>query len=133
MFTKEDILSRLHNGENMDDIGNEIANILNEAEADYAAEQAAKAEQEEAKRDLIKEMVEIIQELAILEGFDPKDMEVSEEEVDYMVDAFTEIFATIRDLKKVFNPIKIDMPAEKSAPRNNADDQILADFLKSLI
>lgn len=133
MFTKEDILSRLHNGENMDDIGNEIANILNEANEAYAAEQAAKAEQEEAKKDLVKEMVEIIQELAILEGFNPEDMAVSDEEVDYIAAAFTEMFTTIRDLKKVLNPIKIDMLAEKSIPRNNADDQILADFLKSLI
>ena len=145
MFNMNDIYARLANGEKIEDIGNEIAAMMNEAVAKREAEvraaeeaarvAAAEADKAQAKRELIEELVEIVQELAILEGMDPADMEVSEEDMDQMVAAFTEMFAAMRDLKKMFASIDTD---KVKAPKGHAavinvkpsDDQILADFIK---
>ena len=147
MFNMNDIYVRLANGEKIEDIGNEIAAMMNEAVAKREAEvraaeeakraAAAEAEKEQAKRDLIEELVEIVQELAILEGMDPDEIQVTEEDMDQMVAAFTEMFAAMRDLKKLFASIDTDKvvanaPKTRKAVINvkPSDDQILADFIK---
>lgn len=145
MFNMNDIYARLANGEKIEDIGNEIAAMMNEAmakhEADVRAaeeakrvEAAAQAEKEAAKRDLIEELIEIVQELAILEGMDPDDLQVTDEDMDQIIAAFTEMFAAMRDLKKMFAGFeekaaapKVTVKASKIAP---TDEQILADFIK---
>ena len=145
MFNMEDIYARLANGEKIEDIGNEIAAMMNQVMAKHEAEvraaeeaarvAAAEADKAQAKRDLIEELVEIIQELAILEGMDPADMQVTDEDVEQLVAAFTEMFAAMRDLKKLFASIdtdKVAAPKVRTATINvkPSDDQILADFIK---
>ena len=124
--------ARLAAGEDIDAIGQDIAKAMNEAlEENRAAEEAkkaaaAKAENESAKRDIVREMVELIQEYAILEGMDGDELETSEEDIEQLVDAFTSLFAAMRDLKAlVKNPVD-PKPVTRMA-RN--DDQILADFV----
>lgn len=123
---------RLAAGEDIDAIGQDIAKAMNEALEEYrAAEEAkktaaAKAENESAKKDIVREMVELIQEYAILEGMDGDELETSEEDIEQLVDAFTSLFAAMRDLKAlVKNPVD-PKPVTRMA-RN--DDQILADFV----
>ena len=141
---KNYFLSRLANGEDMNAIGAEIAAMMNEAIAEHnakveaeramAAQAAAEAEKEAAKRDLIEELVEIVQELAILEGMDPNDVAVSEEDLDKMVAAFTEMFGAMRELKKMAAALEARVPKTSHiAPANSkpmSDDQILAEFAK---
>ena len=141
MFNMEDIYARLANGEKIEDIGNEIAAMMNEAVAKHEAEEAkkaeaaAQAEKETAKRDLIEELVEIVQELAILEGMDPDELQVTEEDMDQMVAAFNEMFGAMRELKKVFAELDTDKVRAPKAHKavikvKPSDDQILADFIK---
>ena len=145
MFNTNDIYVRLANGERIEDIGNEIAAMMNEAMAQYetevrAAEEAARvaaaeADKAKAKRELIEELVEIVQELAILEGMDPDELQVTEEDMDQLVAAFNEMFGAMRDLKKMFtelNTDKVAAPKGRTAVINvkPSDDQILADFIK---
>jgi hypothetical protein len=141
MFNMNDIYTRLANGEKIDDIGNEIAAMMNEAVAKHEAARAeelakqALVEKEQAKRDLMEELVEIVQELAILEGMDPDDLQVSDEDMDQLIAAFTEMFAAMRDLKKMFAELdtdKVAAPKTRKAVINvkPSDDQILADFIK---
>lgn len=140
MINMEDILARLQNGEHIEDIGNEIAGIMNQAVAAHNAEleAAAKRQAEVAKRDLIAELVDIIRELALLEGMDPEDLQVTDEDMDQLVEAFTGMFAAMRDLKKMLVSIEV---GEKSAAKPAhtivkrpahapSDEQILADFIK---
>ena len=124
--------ARLAAGEDIDAIGQDIAKAMNEALEEYrAAEEAkraaaAKAENESAKRDIVREIVELIQEYAILEGMDGDELETSEEDIEQLVDAFTSLFAAMRDLKAlVKNPV--DHKAVTRMARNH--DQILADFV----
>ena len=132
MFNMNDIYARLANGEKIEDIGNEITAMMNEAvakhEADLrAAEEAKKAEadKEQAKRELIEKLVKIIQELAVLEGMDPDELKVSEDDLSQLTAAFTEMFSTMRDLKKMVVDLETHIG---NTPKS--DEQILADFLK---
>ena len=141
VMDKNYFLNRLANGEDMDVIGQEMAAMMNAAIAEHnanleaEAKRQAEVEKEQAKRELMEELVEIIQELAILEGMDPEDLQVSDEDMDQLVAAFTEMFAAMRDLKKLFASIETDKvaaPKVRKATINvkPSDDQILADFIK---
>ena len=138
VMDKNYFLARLANGEDMDTIGNEIAAMMTEAINEHnanleaEAKRQAEVEKEAAKRDLIEEMVDIIKELAILEGMDPDELKVTEEDVDQLVAAFTEMFAAMRDLKKMFASLDTDKVKAHKAVINMkpSDDQILADFIK---
>lgn len=136
MFNTNDIYVRLANGEKIEDIGNEIAAMMNEAVAKHEAEEAkrveaaAQAEKEAAKRDLMEELIEIIQELAILEGMDPDDLHVTDEEMDQLIAAFSEMFAAMRDLKKMLTGIETPKVRKATINVKPSDDQILADFIK---
>ena len=141
VIDKNYFLDRLANGEDMDVIGQEMAAMMNAAMAEHnanleaEAKRQAEVEKEAAKRDLMEELVDIIQELAILEGMDPDDLRVTDEDMDQLVAAFTEMFAAIRDLKKMLASLDTD---KVIAPKGRAsvinvkpsDDQILADFIK---
>ena len=141
VIDKNYFLDRLANGEDMDVIGQEMAAMMNAAMTEYnanleaEAKRQAEVEKEQAKRELMEELVEIIQELAILEGMDPDDLQVTDEDMDQLVEAFTEMFAAMRDLKKLFASIdtdKVAAPKVRKATINvkPSDDQILADFIK---
>ena len=138
-MNKEYFMSRLANGEDMDAIGAEIAAMMNAAMAEHnarieaekakAAQAAAEAEKEAAKRDLVEEMCEIMKELAILEGIDPDEIEITSDMVDQLMEGITASFQLARHLEKMFAaaPAHAPVKAVKIAP---SDDQILADFIK---
>ena len=141
VIDKNYFLDRLANGEDMDVIGQEMAAMMNAAMAEHnanleaEAKRQAEVEKEAAKRDLVEEMCEIMKELAILEGIDPDLVEISDEMVDQMVAVFNEMFAAMRDLKKMFASVdtdKVKAPKTRKAVINMkpSDDQILADFIK---
>ena len=138
VIDKNYFLDRLANGEDMDVIGQEMAAMMNAAVAEHnanleaEAKRQAEVEKEAAKRDLIEELVEIVQELAILEGMDPDELQVTDEDVEQLIAAFNEMFAAMRDLKKMFASIDTDKVKARKATINvkPSDDQILADFIK---
>lgn len=150
VMDKNYFLSRLANGEDMDTIGNEIAAMMTEAMNEHnanleaEAKRQAEVEKEAAKRELIEEMVDLIKRLAILEGMDPDEVTISDEEMDQLVAAFTEMFAAMRDLKKMFADLEAKLDSDKNTPVRHrlgsasgkitpvakSDEQILADFIK---
>ena len=143
VIDKNYFLNRLANGEDMDTIGQEVAAMMNAAMAEHnanleaEAKRQAEVEKEQTKRDLIEELVEIVQELAILEGMDPDEIQVTEEDMNQMVAAFNEMFGAMRSLKKMFAELDTDKvvanaPKTRKAVINvkPSDDQILADFIK---
>ena len=143
VIDKNYFLNRLANGEDMDTIGNELAammtDAMNEHNANLEAEakRQAEVEKEAAKRGLVEEMFDIIKELAILEGMEPEEVTLSDEEMDQLVAAFTEMFAAMRDLKKMFasfdtDKVMANIPKVHKATieMKPTDEQILADFIK---
>jgi wobble nucleotide-excising tRNase len=142
-MNKEYFMNRLANGENMDAIGAEVAAMMNAAMAEHNARieaekvKVAEAEKEQAKRELIEELIEIVQELAILEGMEPDEIQVTEEDINQMVAALNEMFGAMRELKKVIADMEAHMPAAvpahvtvKPGKITPSDEQILADFIK---
>ena len=148
---KNYFMSRLQAGESIDNIGNEIAAMMNQAVAEHNAQiaaaeaakqaaMAAEAEKEAAKRELVEELAEIIQEIAILEGMDADELALKDEDIDQLVEAITNMFATMRDIKKLIASIEAKngdvviahAPQAKIATGRiePSDDQILADFIK---
>ena len=136
MITKNYFLDRLNAGEDIDTIGAEIADMMNaaleekRAAEELARQEAAKKENETAKRDLIEEMIEIVQEYAILEGMEPDEIAVQPEDIDNMVAAFTEMFELMRSLKQLKKIVPAASSNTKDANKAKSDDQILAEFAK---
>ncbi len=135
VIDKNYFLDRLANGEDMDVIGQEMAAMMNAAMAEYnanleaEAKRQAEVEKEAAKRDLVEEMCEIMRELAILEGIDPDEIEITSDMVDQMMEGITASFQLARHLEKMFAaaPAHAPVKATKVTP---TDEQILADFIK---
>ena len=135
VMDKNYFLARLANGEDMNAIGQEMADMMNAAMAEHTAmieaekAKVAAAEKEQAKRELIEEMVEIVQELAILEGMDPDELQVTDEDMDQMVAAFTEMFGAMREIKKMVATLE-RTPARVNIKTAKSDEDILAEFVK---
>ena len=137
---KNYFLARLANGEDMDTIGAEVAAMMNEAVAEHVALQkaeakrVAEAEKTQAKRELIKTMIDATKEMAVLEGMDPNDFTVNDEDIDEMVATFSDLCQTVMLIKKIAEPQKQVKPVKTSrvsAPKS--DDEVLNDFIKSLL
>ena len=141
-MNKDYFLARLANGEDMDTIGQEMAAMMNAAIAEHNARieaeknKAAEAEKEAAKRDLIEELIEIVQELAILEGFDADEIKITEEDMENMIAAFNEMFNAMREVKKLVATLEdakpVKAPAKPKVTAIKSDDEALAEFVKML-
>jgi hypothetical protein len=142
IIDKNYFLGRLNSGESIDTIGEDIANMMNAAMNDYKAEQeaakakAAAAEKDEAKRALAEELIEIIQEFAILEGEDPDDFVVSEEDVQAIIDSITAMFKTLAQIKQLtatlnVKPTSVEIKPATKKPKS--DDEVLANFIANLM
>jgi hypothetical protein len=137
---KDYFLARLANGEDMDTIGAEVAAMMNEAVAEHVALQeaeakrVAEAEKTQAKRELIEDMIDALKGLAALEGMNPDDFTPNDEDIDEMVEAFTDMFQALMLINKIAEPQKRVKPVK--TPRITAtksDDEVLGDFIKSLL
>ena len=139
-ISTEYFMERLANGESMENIGAEMAAMMNAAQSQYvaaqAAEAAAAAELEQRRTDLANTLIGSIQELAMLEGFTEDEVAMTQEQAEEMVVGILAIFETVRELRAVFEPILKAMeeePATQSQPQSKSDDEILANFLRGLV
>ena len=137
---KNYFLARLANGEDMDTIGAEVAAMMNEAVAEHVALQkaeakrVAEAEKTQAKRELIKTMIDATKEMAVLEGMDPNDFTVDDEDIDEMIATFSDLCQTVMLIKKIAEPQKQVKPVKTSRINaSKSDDEVLNDFIKSLL
>jgi hypothetical protein len=149
MFTKEDILARLQNGETVDAIASEMANALNEAEAEKKAidaEIAAKEKEEtrvlEAKRAAVNDMLDAACDYLIASGesdFIEELREVDTDKVMELLDGTIEMTKSLEKLKGLQFPLAELHKAATINPRvhkivvdeDNAD-KVIGDFLKNL-
>ena len=148
MFTKADILARLQNGETVDAIAAEMANALNEAEAEKRtldAELAAKEKEEtrvlEAKRVAVNNMLDAVCDYLVAtgEGDLIEDLkEVETDKVIEMLDSSIKIAKSLEQLKSLQFPFGELHKAATINPRVHkivvdADaDKVIGDFLRNL-
>ena len=151
MFTKEDILARLQNGETADDIALEMATALNEATAEKEtldAELAAKEKEEarvlNAKRVAVDSMLDALCDYLVAagEGDYVKDIaEVKTDKVIEMLDGSIEMAKSLKKLKDLQFPLAelhkaatINPKVHKIVVDADAEDadKVIGDFLKNL-
>ena len=148
MFTKADILARLQNGETVDTIAAEMANALNEAEAEKKAldaELAAKEKEEtrvlEAKRAAVNDMLDAVCDYLVAAGEDDfiDDLkEIDTDKVIELLDGSIEMAKSLEKLKDLQFPLAELHKAATINPRvhkivvdeDNAD-KVIGDFLKN--
>lgn len=138
VIDKNYFLARLANGEDINSIGEDIADMMNAAVAEHEAKQEAN-QKAQTKRAIMRDLVDCIAELAALEGMDPVDFETSDEELDMLVQSFTEMFQTLNQIKKL--GAMLENAAEQPIPQKNkpvfkapkSDDEVLSDFITSLL
>jgi nitrate/nitrite-specific signal transduction histidine kinase len=133
MFTKEDILARLKNGDSIDAIADEVSAVLNAANDAFIESKKIDAKKA-AKIAIAKQFNDLVIEYAELENPEIADMiaaDMAEEDLGSMVDMldeFFKMFQTMSEMKKSFE--KIAPAASLSATLS--DDEVLDKFLASL-
>lgn len=138
VIDKNYFLARLANGEDINRIGEDIADMMNAAVAEHEAKQEAD-QKAQAKKAIMRDIIDSIKELAVIEGMDPIDFEASDEEIDTLVQSFTEMFQALAQIKKLGD--MLENAAEKTASQKSkpvfksskSDDEVLANFINSLI
>lgn len=149
-YDKNYFLDQLRNGQDINAIGQAMADAMNAAVADYNAEQeaarraeadrVAKVELTAKKKAIGEEMVDLFREYAALTGNTVMDeMEITDDDMDTLVEALDQTFAlmgAMKDLKVAIDSI----PADKVNPkvridtsRAKSDDEVLADFLATIL
>jgi hypothetical protein len=104
MFTKEDILARLQNGDSMDEIAKEMSDTLNAAQADYESAKQADAEANrvmEAKRAAVDMILDGICDYLVVSGKDKliEDIkDIDTDDVINMLDSAIELSETLEKL-----------------------------------
>ena len=151
VIDKNYFLSRLANGEKIEDIGDEIVGLMNAALADHEAKVAAEKAAAEAarkeenllntKRELATELMEIIQDYGALVAPDTSAAlldDTTDEDLDMMIQLLDEMFQMLTAVAKLRDAFG-DVAETKSksavdfAPKNNkSDDEVLTNFIKSL-
>ena len=149
MFTKADILARLQNGETVDAIAAEMANALNEAEAEKKAldaELAAKEKEEtrvlEAKRAAVNDMLDAVCDYFVAAGEEDlvKDLaDIKTDKVIEMLDGSIEIAKSLEQLRGLQFPLgelhkaaTINPRVHKIVVDEDDADQVIKDFLKKV-
>ena len=149
MITTNDILARLRNGESMDTIGQSIADVLNEAQEAYAAELAVKEKEAEAaamaqtKREMALDLIDIIRDYGYMVAPEAAKIldEIDDTDIDAMVATLDEMFhmmTAMAQLKTQLEKLPVPKTQTKSkitpaAKLVNSDDELLANFIKSLM
>ena len=119
MFTKEDILARLQNGDSMDEIAKEMSDALNAAQADYESAKQADAEATrvmDAKRVAVDGMLDCLCDYLVAAGEGDLVKELEDVETDTvikMLDSSIELaktFEKLGQLEFAGFPFPIDVP-----------------------
>lgn len=146
-YDKNYFLDQLRNGQDINDIASSMADAMNAAMADFTTEQevARKAEAERAakveltakKKDLSLKMVDLFREYAALTGNNVMDeMEITDEDMDTLVEALDQTFAlmgAMKELKEAVNSMPVDKVNPKTRIHAKSDDEVLADFLATIL
>ena len=139
MINKEYFLERLRAGEEMGDIGQSIADMMNEAQEAYDAEVRAKAvaeakakeEKAQRKMDIMSTITTLLNDYIRMECPDLiEDEGCSEAEVASLVSSVDSIFKMLTAFNDLVPPADKDtIKIKKTTP---SDDEIIKNFIRDL-
>ena len=147
VYDKNYFLDQLRNGVSMDSMGQALADAMNEAQNAYTAElevakkAQADAELAQAKKDMALDLIDIIRDYGHLVAPEAADIldEIDDEDVDAMVVTLDEMFNMMTAMAQLkANLEQLPKAQAKShitpvAKRAKSDDEVLANFIKSLM
>ena len=120
MFTKEDILARLQNGDSMDEIAKEMTDALNAAHADYESAKQADAEATRvmnAKRVAVDGMLDCLCDFLVAAGEDELIEDLKDVDTDVVVDMLESAIELTKTLEKLGNLEFAGLPFPIAVPK----------------
>ena len=120
MFTKEDILTRLQNGDSMDEIAKEMSDALNAAHADYESAKQADAEATRvmnAKRVAVDGMLDCLCDFLVAAGEDELIEDLKDVDTDVVVDMLDSAIELAKTLEKLGNLEFAGLPFPIAVPK----------------
>ena len=152
VYDKNYFLDQLRNGTSMDDMGQALANAMNEAQTAYAAELAAKEKEAEAaaiaqtKRDMALDLIDIIRDYGRMVAPETADIleNVDDDDVDAMIQTLDQMFQMMSAMAQLKTNLESmdKLPSPKAqtkssitpvAKRAKSDDEVLSNFIASLM
>ena len=143
MFDKNYFLDQLRNGTSMDDMGQALANAMNEAQEAYAAELAVKEKEAEAaaiaqtKRDMALDLIDIIRDYGRMVAPEAADIldNVDDDDIDAMVQTLDQMFQMMKSMAQLKINLEKAQAKSTKVPIKHAksDDDILANFIATLM
>ena len=153
VYDKNYFLDQLRNGQDINTMGQAMADAMNAAIADFNAEQeaarkaeadrVAKVELAAKKKDLGLKMVDLFRDYAALTGNTAMDeMEITDDDLDTLIEALDQTFAlmsAMKDLKAAIESIPEDKvvglnPRKRTATIHaKSDDEALKEFLAQIM
>ena len=138
---KEDIIARLKNGEDMDNIASELTAMLNAAQADYEAELLEKAKEELAKAEAeaeakakledANEIVEMLEDFVAT--YYPDKTNVLEMTGEELIAAFETVFSMSDILNQLGKMYGVAIPAKTKAKSAHPIDNVVKDDVSNII
>ena len=143
MYNVDDILARLQKGEKLEDIGTELANVMNEAQEKYVAIQKAEEEKKRAesmakqraatRKNLLWDLLEAIRAYAYYTeyaGVVSKWLdEVSDEDIEDLDAQMLDMLKMIDTLKNLTFNFSTKAPGDTKKVAAADPDKALGDFL----
>lgn len=147
MFSKEDILARMHKGESIEDIATAMSNILNEAKETFRKEEEAKADNEKQKLADLQDIIDLIHDFCIEYYCDNDDdinmvhgafATLDAKSVNKLIEETGVYAAKMTEMQKhldsIFGTPTVKKVPKKGAPAPKAKtaETIIEDFLSSM-
>ena len=117
MFTKEDILARLQNGDSMDEIAKEMSDALNAAGAEYEEAKQADNRVMDAKRVAVDGMLDCLCDFLVAAGEEDLVKSLEDVETDVVVDMIDSAIELTKTLDKLSNLEFVKMPTGLKFPK----------------
>ena len=132
MYNSADILARLRKGETPDDIANEMANALNEAQDALKAEEAKAAQEKEINDQLDKLAARIAADineyLEVSTGFELlEDERLTGEEVRELTEGLTPLLDLLKDMK-----VSVKKTPHTKTVKIQSPEAVFAKFFKDM-
>lgn len=140
-YDKNYFLDQLRNGASMDNIGQALADAMNEAQEAYTAELDAKkkaaeaAEMAQTKREMALDLIGIIQDYGHLVAPEAADVldNIDDDDIDMMVNTLDEMFTMMSAIVKLKIGLDKCDTITPATPAPKSDDEVLNNFIKSLM
>lgn len=138
MFDEKEILTRLQNGEDVQTIANEMANLINKVNKTYtdqkAAEEAAKAKAKTQKKEDLQEILDMFTDWFNAYYDIDVDGRLEADAVLELIDSIKEYVEVLNNLESIFNIKKPAVKATKSNAKSKpkSSDEKINDFLKQM-